>query len=1611
MTTKISTSNIQDTALTTLLGPKIASIVYPGTETATDTNGGETINLTGTAFQSGCNVLVNGQSAGTVTFISSTQISFTAPAASAGTYVIYVINPDGGTAISIPGISYSGTPNWSTTAGSLGSVYETASFNSTLTATGDAPISYSLFSGTLPTGASLNSSTGLISGTSSATASSTTYNFTIQAKDAQNQTTNRAFSLTVNPDVVTWVSPTNNATYNVFTNTAIANVTMSATSAAGKTITYSANSLPTGLSITGSNIAGTPTVVGSTSTLLTATSATTNKTATTTINWVVSVAADTYWKYNTLLLSADSTTQTTPFNTDVSTNNSLLVLNGDIKSTLFGPYQNGYYSNYFNGTSISAGSSLSGTLGSAIGNSNFTLEGWVYHTTLYNYIDWFSITRGTTGFNVGTDSSGIAVMYFNSARQITSASGVMLTNVWQHFAFVRNGTTITLYINGSSVGSTTTTTNSNFTATSFYIGSLDNTQEYFPGYLSNLRLVIGTALYTTTFTPSTTPLTAITNTVLLTCQSNRFLDNSTNNTSITLTSSPQISNAIPFAPGSSYSTYGSTYFDGNGDYLTIPGTTNLFSFAGSFTIEFWAYFTSNGTGNIFSMNLISGGPAVYITTVRMLIQSSYATTDLLNVAGLSDVVNQWAHFAIVRSGTTLVLYRNGVQVGTTTWSTDYSATSGTLRIGYDSLNSPSGYFTGYMSDLRIVNSAVYASAFTPTTTLLTAVANTKLLTSQYNGAGNNYNIIDNSTFNNVITRYGNTNSGTFSPYGDNFSVYFNGTSDYLTLASNTAFDQNVAFTIECWVYRNGNSVGSGYFYAELLSGYLVLAFNNSGNFIVDKSYIATVITSTNTFAYYTWHHVTLCYDGTTTRLFINGTLQGSTSGGGVASAATLSIGVYLTGTNYFNGHISNLRVVRGTALYTSAFTPSTTPLTAITNTSLLTCQSYRFVDNSPNNLSFTVSGSPQVQKYSPFSTITVPKYYSTYFNGSTDYLTTVNNTAFSLGSGDFTIELWIYLNGTTQGGLVERRSTGYGAGDWVFYANETAGTISFYSYEFNNSSTTPMLTAASVVTTSAWYHVAVVRIGTTFTLYVNGVSKNTVTSSITIADNSLGITIGRDNNSTGRFYLSGLISNVRIIKGTGIYTSGFTPSTSPLTTTSQGATAGQVSLLTCQNSTFIDNSTNNFTITAATTTVKPLPVSPFTPTISTTPVAYSPTTFGGSYYFNGTTSYLTTSAAANAVFGTNSFTVECWFYTTATISAQYLIDSRSGALWAIGWGLATVTHLEWYTGSGTPISYVPTSWPLYTWYHVAFVRNGTSLSLYLNGVNVASATDSTNYTGTPSFTVGSRYTTPTAGNYFSGYISDLRIVNGTALYTSNFVPTYSPLTNIAYINNSTTQANTVYPVLLLNGTNIGITDSTRDVNLETLGNAMVTKTKTPYSGSGLSYYFDGTGDWMHIAPSNNFEFGGGDFTVEFWYYTSSTSRQWFIHTATDWWFGIDYNSVNTNKLGLWASSNGTSWNLINSDAGGNGICATTLPQNQWNHIAATRNGNVWRVFLNGTQDLSVTVSGSIVNRASEIKVIGSWAASTHAYPLNGYLSDFRITKGYARYTSNFTSPTSSFLLK
>lgn len=161
-------------------------------DTAVDVNGGY-IKLTGSGFVTGCQLLINTVAATSTTFISSTEVVAQVPAMAAGSYVIYLTNPDGGVAIHVAGLTYSTSPTW-TTASSLPDAVSTISYTQNLVATGAA--SYSVDTGSsLPSGMSLASG-GTLSGTV-VVANNTAYSFTILATDTELQDSPRTFSLNV----------------------------------------------------------------------------------------------------------------------------------------------------------------------------------------------------------------------------------------------------------------------------------------------------------------------------------------------------------------------------------------------------------------------------------------------------------------------------------------------------------------------------------------------------------------------------------------------------------------------------------------------------------------------------------------------------------------------------------------------------------------------------------------------------------------------------------------------------------------------------------------------------------------------------------------------------------------------------------------------------------------------------------------------------------------------------------------------------------------------------------------------------------------------------------------------------------------------------------------------------------------------------------------------------------------------------------------------------------------------------------------------------------------------------------------------------------------------
>jgi len=209
-----------------------------------------------------------------------------------------------------------------------------------------------------------------------------------------------------------------------------------------------------------------------------------------------------------------------------------------------------------------------------------------------------------------------------------------------------------------------------------------------------------------------------------------------------------------------------------------------------------------------------------------------------------------------------------------------------------------------------------------------------------------------------------TGSPTVSTSGSG-SIYFNGSTNIST-AGTGSFNPRSTFTIEFWI--NASSFSTVSFIGSNTNN--LFYFETSGTTLFVGDGTTNTISTTNLPTINTWTHVALSFDGTTYRLFFNGTSQATSTT--LLASNTISafrIAQKNDGTRSLTGYMTNIRVLVGTALYTSNFTAPTAPLTAITNTSLLlsSVSGAYLADSSANSYTISASGSPAWNSSSPFT--------------------------------------------------------------------------------------------------------------------------------------------------------------------------------------------------------------------------------------------------------------------------------------------------------------------------------------------------------------------------------------------------------------------------------------------------------------------------------------------------------------------------------------------------------------------------------------------------------------------------------------------------------------------
>jgi hypothetical protein len=604
-----------------------------------------------------------------------------------------------------------------------------------------------------------------------------------------------------------------------------------------------------------------------------------------------------------------------------------------------------------------------------------------------------------------------------------------------------------------------------------------------------------------------------------------------------------------------------------------------------------------------------------------------------------------------------------------------------------------------------------------------------------------------------------------------------------------------------------------------------------------------------------------------------------------------------------------------------------------------------FTDSSSNGYTITKNGDVAQGSFSPYG-----DNWSWYTKDSAISFTTFSTT------GDYTAEAWVSVNGLDSSG---RNTIFYGGNNTqlsIGYLTDTIITVLDGSLVVTSSSVPELFDGS-------WHHVAWCRSGSTNRVFLDGNLVGSATSSNEIRIQQIsGYVTGYEHD--------GFISNARVTN-TALYTANFTPPTEPLT-----AVSG-THVLTAQSNRFVDNSSNQYSLTINRGTPKVTPFSPFTNSD-----ARDITTDGGSAYFAGSDVLSAAVTSGITITGSTDFCIEGWIYPTNISAVDGGIFQAGLSNGALAFRHNTNGTLRVLASSVAADLDTTATISENAWQHVAATRSGSTLRIFINGVEEASTTNSRDYADVSSsdeLIIAGRYYSSAYQDEFYGYISDFRFVVGDAVYTTDFTPPTSPLT--AVTNTET----------LLNFQDSTIYDYSGINNIDTIGDAQIDTAVKKY-GTG-SIEFDGSGDYLDIPGSEELNFGSGDFTMEFWLNLNSSGLQ----AITD-----PRNSDNDNALLVWINSSGQVYYYT---GGSQRIVGTTvLNTGQWYHVALVKNSGTTTLYLDGTSE------GSFSDSLTYIKPttfrIGQRFAST-PYNLDGYLDEFRITKGVARYTTNFTPPTAA----
>jgi hypothetical protein len=425
--------------------------------------------------------------------------------------------------------------------------------------------------------------------------------------------------------------------------------------------------------------------------------------------------------------------------------------------------------------------------------------------------------------------------------------------------------------------------------------------------------------------------------------------------------------------GSGFETNNAIYINGN----AVPSK----SFISASNLSFTTPALSAGIYPVYVINTDSGSTAIFIPGYISSAEPTWVTSaGSLNAS--QDEASAWS-YSLSTTGDAPITY--ALAVGSSLPSGISLASNGVVS---GTLSSPPGTETTYTFSVVATDAQNQDSTrqFTVTTTSGEGVLfanNVLLIHADGTNNQNNHAFLDSSNNNLSITRTGNPHQGSFSPFSQTgWSNYFDGDNDTLRMSGNVLSGAGNV-TIECWIYPETSSIiglfDGGPSQAGIIRNYPAntIQHQSSGSG-------ATFSLTPNT-----WSHFATTFNSGVIKVYVNGVNTGNGTYTGDYSVGTnFDIGgINAGGDGDFKGYISNFRVTKS-IVYSGNFTPPTTTLTKLANTTLLTCQSNRFIDNSNNAYAITRNGNTSIQVWSPFAPTAA---YSTTNVGGSVYIPSGTN--------------------------------------------------------------------------------------------------------------------------------------------------------------------------------------------------------------------------------------------------------------------------------------------------------------------------------------------------------------------------------------------------------------------------------------------------------------------------------------------------------------------------------------------------------------------------------------------------------------------------------------------